>query len=222
MLAISATDVRRLCGSTKGWCDVWGEKRGVKMKEDLAGVLQVQLGLHLEPFIATWVQRLHPIRLFNAYNGLGEQEIFFEQDRYRARPDAWAIDDPAKLGGHIDQFVDAAAWDAFFEAKSTGMPADHALRHYAPQIAVTMHVTGLPQAYLGVLYGAERLTVYKVGADAAYWQALEAEVDAFELDLELTEPTPPDRPFVQRHNLAWHTLRRRNEARREATVDGDP
>jgi hypothetical protein len=201
-MLLTATNVRRACASEKGWREVWAEMRGAP-REDTSQIMRVQLGIHVEPFIADWTQRLHPLRLRNPYEGLPENHHSYRREQggitYSCRPDGFVVDT-----------------DEPWEAKLTAMQVAMALPLWSPQIAVTMFCCDKPTEQVSVLWGMERLTLYAVGRSDEYWAALHDEMERLVFDVATASAAdPPEQPFSSRFSLDWRVVRVRKNGQRD-------
>ncbi len=147
---IGGTDAIRLAAGE--WKNLWLEKTGKVEREDLSGVLPVQLGIFTEEFNRRWYQEVSGERVVS----IGQ---IFTHPQYN----------------YIYGSLDGIAKGKVFEAKHINpfVKEDKIIEKYYPQVQHYMMVTGFSKAVLSVLRGTMAYNIYHVEADKKFQQKLE-------------------------------------------------
>ena len=147
---IGGTDAIRLAAGE--WKNLWLEKTGKVEREDLSGVLPVQLGIFTEEFNRRWYQEVSGERVVS----IGQ---VFTHPQY----------------DYIYGSLDGIAKGKVFEAKHINpfVKEDKIIEKYYPQVQHYMMVTGFSKAVLSVLRGTMAYNIYHVEADKKFQQKLE-------------------------------------------------
>ena len=147
---IGGTDAIRLAAGE--WKNLWLEKTGKVEREDLSGVLPVQLGIFTEEFNRRWYQEVSGERVVS----IGQ---IFTHPQY----------------DYIYGSLDGIAKGKVFEAKHINpfVKEDKIIEKYYPQVQHYMMVTGFSKAVLSVLRGTMAYNIYHVEADKKFQQKLE-------------------------------------------------
>ena len=165
---IGGTDAVRLANGE--WKDLWLEKIGKIEKEDLSGVLPVQLGIFTEEFNRRWYQEVTGERVVNINS-------------------VWTHPEYEYIYGSLD----GVAKGKVFEAKHTNpfTKEDKLIKRYYAQVQHYMMVTGFSKAVLSVLYGNSNYKVYTIERDKPFQQKLEIACHLFWFHV-MNDITPPE------------------------------
>lgn len=128
---------------------LWKVKTGQEEDEDLSDVLQVQMGVHTEPFNIEWFTKQTGRKITN--NG--------DQRLANGRP---------FMGCTLDGLTDDGL--TVFEAKHVSAFAkeEEILDRYYPQLTHNMLVCGVEKAVLSVFFGNHKWEKFDVTLDALY------------------------------------------------------
>lgn len=162
-----------MAGGEKLW-NLWEQKCGFRERDDLSGILAVQMGTWTEDFNAFWFERQTGHRVLD--RGL-----------------EGAAKDREWMTATIDGFADYSVW----EAKHVGgrESRETVLSRYQPQLHHNMVVTRTSRAYLSVFEGNSGYWYEQVEQDPIYTEEL-LEREAQFWEWVQTQTRPPDMPSV--------------------------
>lgn len=152
--------------------NLWLEKRGERMADDLSDVLPVMLGSFTEPFNVAWFEK----RTGRTVTCQGDVRLH-----------------GAYMAATLDGMTDGET--AVFEAKHVGSMRkdDDIFAAYVPQLTHNCVVTGTTRAVLSVLKGNADWCLFEYELDHAYADAL-VEAEARFWDCVRTGTPPVDLP----------------------------
>lgn len=129
--------------------DLWLEKTGQKIPDDLSDIWPVQLGVATEPLNREWFERRQRMQI----SRVGDVVTHFAHD--------WAC---VTLDGWIDEL------QCPLECKHVGgrEPLEVIIERYQPQMQWQCEVTGADQCALSVIMGVTEPIVEFIKRDAAY------------------------------------------------------
>ncbi|WP_187435940.1 YqaJ viral recombinase family protein [Bradyrhizobium hipponense] len=189
MKSIGGSDAKIIMSGDQAAIEqLWMEKRGEVLPEDLSDVILINLGNLTEPLNAD---------LFE-----DETELLVTDEQKKVHYYAW---DKAHttLDGLVRKAEDAdpIAVVEFKFMFPFGFSKEEAYEKYYPQVQHNMMVTDLPKAYLSILTGAAQHVIIEVEADLFYQLALlEAEKDFWDCVVTGRTPGAPkvDIPVAER------------------------
>lgn len=206
-----------LSGDAEKVRNLWLEKRGERLPEDLSNRLPVLLGCWTEPFNRQWYEKLTGHSVERVGDAL-------TCSRYSWRRCT------------LDGFIEEAG--TVWEAKHTSAfsKAEEVLGRYMPQLQHNMAVAKAEKAVLSVIFGNHKFETFKVAADWLYQlELLDAEADFWDCVQTGKEPVPapapaPPKPIGVREvclerNNSWAAaaaewLENREAAKRHAAACG--
>tara|TARA_B100000131_G_scaffold292327_1_gene306725 strand:- start:1252 stop:1944 length:693 start_codon:yes stop_codon:yes gene_type:complete len=179
---LSGTDAARLVAGD--WKDLYYEKKGIKDREDLSGVLPVQMGIYTEAFNREWYKKQTDLEVTDP--------VYVQSKSHE------------NLVGSLDGLAYDSKADqlSIWDAKHTNafMKADKLFEKYYPQMQHYMLVTELNNAILSVFYGNMKWEELHIAEDKDFqWSLLKAELMFLHMLENNTEP--PD-------HMDWDNFRK--------------
>tara|TARA_R100001460_G_scaffold5214_1_gene14595 strand:- start:2033 stop:2830 length:798 start_codon:yes stop_codon:yes gene_type:complete len=163
------------------WLQLWQIKTGLIESEDLSDNLAVQLGVHTEDFNLQWFEKSFDCVL-SCHQSEFKDEIGI-----------------VSVKGTVDAMWNNLSYSAIIEAKHTNAfnSMNDMVKKYMPQMQLYMHMSGVSECYLSVIFGNSKWEAVCISYDKEYFNSMWAVVsDFWGYVLRNEEPIGVDTPSL--------------------------